>query len=48
LQPGETTSPVAVTGWEQVDTLIITFTDAHRRDWEHLGNGQPGRRHTAG
>jgi hypothetical protein len=48
LQPGETTSPVAVTGWEQVDTLIITFTDAHRRDWERLGNGQPRRRHTAG
>ena len=48
LKPGETTSPVAVVGWEQVDTLIITFTDAHGRDWERLGSGPPRPRHTAG
>jgi hypothetical protein len=48
LKPGEITSPVAVVGWEQVDKLIITFTDAHGRDWERLGSGSLRRRHTAG
>lgn len=48
LRPGAITSPVAVVGWEQINELIITFTDAHGRDWERLGNGPPRRRHTAG